>query len=63
MMTKRSIPLLVLGLTLFTGGCDALNDLLSVDAPSQVIATDLENPAAATLLVASVANEFRCTLT
>ena len=63
MMTKRSIPLLVLGLTLFTGGCGALDDLLSVDAPSQVIATDLENPAAATLLVASVANEFRCTLT
>lgn len=43
--------------------CDALDELLSVDAPSRVIAADLENPASAGLLVASVANEFRCTLT
>lgn len=43
--------------------CDALDELLSVDAPSRVIASDLENPASAGLLVASVANEFRCTLT
>lgn len=45
------------------GGCGALDELLSVDAPSRVSASDLENPATAGLLVASVANEFRCTLT
>ena len=44
-------------------GCGALDELLSVDAPSRVSANDLENPATAGLLVASVANEFRCTLT
>ncbi len=44
-------------------GCGALDELLSVDAPSQVVASDLESPATAGLLVASVANEFRCTLT
>ncbi|MDE2783099.1 MAG: RagB/SusD family nutrient uptake outer membrane protein [Gemmatimonadota bacterium] len=44
-------------------GCGALDELLSVDAPSRVSAADLENPATAGLLVASVANEFRCTLT
>lgn len=59
---KRSIPVLVLALTA-AAGCSSLDDLLSVDAPSRVIATDLENPAAAGLLAASVANEFRCTLT
>ena len=64
-MTKRSmtIPALVLSLTVFMGACDALDDLLTVEAPSRVVASDLENPAAAALLVASVANEFRCTLT
>lgn len=61
--TKRSVPTLALCLTLFLGACDALDELLSVDAPSRVVASDLENPAAADLLVASVANEFRCTLT
>lgn len=62
-MTKRSIPTLVLFSTLLLGACSALDDLLSVEAPSRVIASDLENPAAAGLLAASVANEFRCTLT
>ena len=53
---------LVLGMSAL-GACDALDELLSVDAPSRVSASDLENPATAGLLVASVANEFRCTLT
>ena len=57
---KRTIALIAISVF---GGCDALDELLSVDAPSQVIAADLENPATAGLLVASVANEFRCTLT
>ena len=60
---ERTIPALAVGLTVFLVGCDALDDLLSVDAPSRVVASDLEDPAAADLLVASVANEFRCTLT
>ena len=64
-MTKKSmkIPALVLSLTVLLGACNALDDLLSVDAPSRVVASDLENPAAAGLLVASVANEFRCAFT
>ena len=55
--------LLALTLPAALGACGTLDDLLSVDAPSRVIANDLENPASAGLLVASVANEFRCTLT
>ncbi|MBT8485308.1 MAG: RagB/SusD family nutrient uptake outer membrane protein [Gemmatimonadetes bacterium] len=50
----------VLSLTGVLGGCSALDDLLAVDAPSQVVASDLENPASADLLVSSVANEVRC---
>ena len=59
-MTKTS-KLLTLGLSLTVlGGCSALDDLLAVDAPSQVVASDLENPASAGLVVASAANEVRC---
>jgi hypothetical protein len=57
---ERRIPALALGATLFLAGCGALDGLLSVDAPSQVVASDLEDPNAADLLVASVGNEFRC---
>lgn len=56
----RHVPALALGTTLFLAGCGALDDLLSVEAPSRVVANDLEDPSAADLLVASVANEFRC---
>lgn len=63
MRYRTSIPALALGTTLFLAGCGALDDLLSVEAPSRVVASDLEDPAAADLLVASVANEFRCTWT
>ena len=64
-MIKRfiRIPALWLCMTVVLSGCDAISDLLSVEAPSRVIASDLEDPAAAELLVASVANEFRCMLT
>ena len=62
-MEKRSIPALVLSSTVLLCACSALDDLLTVEAPSRVVADDLENPAAAGLLAASVANEFRCTLT
>lgn len=62
--TNRSLKTAVLVLAMSAlGACDALDELLSVDAPSRVSASDLENPATAGLLVASVANEFRCTLT
>lgn len=60
--TKGLIPALVLGSAVLLGGCSVLDDILAVDAPSRVIASDLEDPAAASLLVASVANEFRCAL-
>ena len=61
-MTKLStkVQAFVLSLTAVLAGCGALDDLLEVDAPSQVVASDLENPAAAGLLVSSVANEVRC---
>ncbi len=42
------------------GGCHAFDNLLSVDAPSRVIAADLNNPGSADLLTASARNEFRC---
>ncbi len=62
--SMRTMRTVALALAIFTlSGCDALDDLLSVEAPSRVIAADLENPSSAGLLVASVANEFRCTLT
>jgi starch-binding outer membrane protein, SusD/RagB family len=59
---RVAVPLTLCSAVLL-GACDALDDLLSVEAPSAVSAGDLENPAAAGLLVRSVANEFRCTLT
>ena len=64
-MIKQLIKASVLAITpvLLLASCDALDRLLSVDAPSQVVASDVENPASAQLLVASVANEFRCTHT
>ena len=59
-MTKK-IKVLAFVLSLPTlGACSALDKLLEVDAPSQVVASDLENPASANLLVASVENELRC---
>ena len=63
-MKKQSTKTIVLALTLtaFSGACNALDDLLSVDAPSRVVAGDLADPTSAGLLVASVANEFRCTV-
>jgi len=53
-----SCIVLVLGLN----SCDALDNLISVEAPSQVAAEDLDNPANADLMVNSAVNEFRCAL-
>ena len=60
---RNVIPALALSSALVLGGCGVLEDILTVEAPSQVVATDMAEPAAASLLVASVANEFRCALT
>ena len=64
-MTKQLIKAsaLVFAPIALLASCDALDELLSVPAPSQVVASDLEDPNSAQLLVASVANEFRCTHT
>ena len=64
-MTKQIIKASVFAITpiLLLASCDALDELLSVEAPSQVVASDLEDPKSAQLLAASVANEFRCTHT
>ena len=61
-MTKQMIKASVFVLTpiALLASCDALDELLSVDAPSQVVASDLEDPNSAQLLASSVANEFRC---
>lgn len=56
-------PALALCSTVLLGACNVLDDLLMVEAPSRVVASDLDNPAAAGLLTASVANEFRCAFT
>ncbi len=61
-MTKQMIKAsaLVLAPIALLASCDALDELLSVEEPSRVVASDLEDPNSAQLLVASVANEFRC---
>ena len=51
---------LVLGLGLTS--CDALDDLISVEAPSLVAAQDLDDPVNADMLVNSAVNDFRCAL-
>jgi starch-binding outer membrane protein, SusD/RagB family len=52
------VALVVVALT----GCDTLDDLISVEAPSRVAAQDLDDPANADLLVNSAVNDFRCAL-
>jgi len=59
----RSLGAAALFFALFlTAGCETLDQLLSVEAPDRIAAGDLDTPAAAPLLAASVVNEFRCTL-
>jgi hypothetical protein len=52
----------ILALVLALNSCGTLDNLISVEAPSQVAADDLDNPANADLLVNSAINEFRCAL-
>jgi starch-binding outer membrane protein, SusD/RagB family len=55
-MARMVAPLLLIGTLV---GCDGL---LEVEAPSQVIADDLENPTNAQLVVASAIADFECAL-
>ncbi len=52
-------PVLATALVLATAACDT-DDLLKVDAPSQMPAEDLENPANAALLVNGAVADFEC---
>lgn len=59
---RRFAPWLILVLGLGLTSCDTLDELISVEAPSQVAAQDLDNPQNADLLVNSAINDFRCAL-
>lgn len=58
-MRRRLTAGLLLGTTLMLGACA---DILNVDAPTQVAADQLENPAHANLLVQGVIGDFDCAL-
>jgi hypothetical protein len=60
--SRRLAAGLMLLLPLGLASCDALDSLISVEAPSQVAAQDLDNPANADLMVNSAVNDFRCAL-
>lgn len=60
--SRRLMGALMLFLPLALASCDTLDNLISVEAPSQVAAQDLDNPANADLLVNSAVNDFRCSL-
>ena len=59
-MRARLGPSLMVMLVVGVGACDALDKLLEVETPSEVVASDLTEPGAAELLTRSAANEFRC---
>lgn len=54
--------LLPLGMILLLGACDSLDQLLSVDVPSDVEADELREPGSAPLLVLSAITDFECAL-
>ena len=58
-MRARLGPSLMVMLVVGVGACDALDKLLEVETPSEVVASDLTEPGAAELLTRSAANEFR----
>jgi hypothetical protein len=60
--TVRLARWLILVLPLALTSCDALDNLISVESPSRVVAADLDDPANADLLVNSAINDFRCSL-
>ncbi len=57
MLAKRLAMIAVLG-----GALSACESLLEVEAPSRVLAKDLENPQNASLIVAGVVADFECAL-
>lgn len=57
-IARWALPILLLSL----GSCNALDNLISVEAPSRVAAQDLDDPANADLMVNSAVNDFRCAL-
>src|SRR5688500_3968214 len=52
--------LVAAGCVLVLSACDSLDRLLSVDAPSRVLANGLDVPANAALLVNSAGTDFEC---
>jgi hypothetical protein len=59
----RGIRIVVgLSAVAFLAACGPLDNLTNVEAPSQVQATDVQDPASAGLLVSSAANDFQCAL-
>jgi hypothetical protein len=61
-LAGRFAGLFFLALGLCLTSCDAMDSLISVEAPSLVAAQDLDNPVNADLLVNSAVNDFRCAL-
>ncbi len=57
---SRTFPLVLL--FAIAGGCDFVDGLLDVEAPSDVIAGTLEDPSNAALLVESTIADFECAL-
>lgn len=60
--TSWSRRAFVLSLALSVVACDVLDRLVSVDAPSRVLADDLADPANAPLIVNSVVTDLECAL-
>src|SRR5688500_239046 len=52
--------LVTVGCVLVLSACDSLDRLLTVEAPSRVLANGLDVPANAALLVNSAATDFEC---
>jgi starch-binding outer membrane protein, SusD/RagB family len=60
---ERGIRIVVgLSTAAFLAACGPLDSLTSVEAPSQVQASDVQDPASAGLLVSSAVNDFQCAL-
>jgi hypothetical protein len=59
---RRSAGALVAAVAVTASGCTVVEDVLSVDAPTQVPAAELDKPEHATLLVTGVIGDFECAL-
>ena len=54
------MALLTIGAAVGVSGCDVLDELVAVDAPSRIVAEILEEPGNAATLMASVVGDFEC---